>query len=133
MGLLRRRERDRPIEELVQITDEDRRYLTRLHAESAPRPDGAPEDLSAESPRLRELQDAYAALDIPATDSSRWAREAVEGFLDLRWFRGRALITWHYRELPRITRLKYWAFLRYVAERDPGGLLGRLGEDGAFG
>jgi SAM-dependent methyltransferase len=64
---------------------------------------------------------------------SRWSPERVEGFLDLRWFRGETLITWHYRELPRITRLKYYVMLRYVAERDRTGLLERLDEDGLFG
>ena len=57
----------------------------------------------------------------------------MRAFLDLRWFRGETLITWHYRELPRVTALKYFVLLRYVAERDTQGLLERLEEDGAFG
>ena len=57
----------------------------------------------------------------------------MDSFLDLRYFRGETLITWHYRELPRVTALKYFVLARYVADRDRLGLLDRLEEDGAFG
>ena len=60
-------------------------------------------------------------------------REAIEKFLDLRFFRGETLITWHYRELPRITKLKYFVFMTYVEERDKLRLLDKLEEDGAYG
>jgi hypothetical protein len=105
--------------ELVKLTDEDRRYLTTLHDDSVPLPPGAEQELLAESPRLRALRDEYASQDLPVLDSSRWSRERVEAFLDLRYFRGETLIVWHYRELPRITKLKYFIFARYVADRDP--------------
>lgn len=104
-----------------------------LHDVRSPLPPGAERELHAENPRLRELRDAYARLDLPALAESRWTRDAVEGFLDLRFFRGETLITWHYRELPRVTELKYFVLLRYVAERDDQRLLGRLEEDGGFG
>jgi hypothetical protein len=122
-----------PHPDLVRITDEDRRYLTSLYDDSAPLPEGAERDLSEDNPRLRELRDAYRELDLPVLSYSRWHGEAIESFLDLRWFRGETLITWHYRELPRISALKYFVFLRHVEERDPRGLLAKLGEDGAFG
>lgn len=122
-----------PLPELVTLTEEDRRYLTTLHDERVPLPAGADEDLRADHPRLVELRAAYAALDLPVVQGSRWAAEHVESFLDLRWFRGETLITWHYRELPRITGLKYFVLLSEVARRDELGLLRRLGEDGAFG
>jgi SAM-dependent methyltransferase len=133
---LRRLVRARSVEphpDLVRLTPEDHRYLTSFHDDSVPLPLGAGAELTQRNPRLRELRDAYARLDLPATAASRWNSSAVESFLDLRWFRGETLITWHYRELPRITALKYFVLLRYVAERDALGLLDRLEEDGLFG
>jgi SAM-dependent methyltransferase len=121
-----------PPRELVELSDEDRRYLTSLYDDSVPLPADAA-GLTSDSPRLRELREAYAALDSPVTDGSRWSRDAVEAFLDLRYFRGETLITWHYRELPRISELKYFVLARYIAGRDPNGWLEKLGEDGAFG
>lgn len=97
-----------------------------LHDTSAPQPFVLRED----DPRLVALRAAYEAVPLPA---SRWSAEARRSFLDLRWFRGETLITWHYREDERTTRLKYYAMLRDVADRDELGLLHRLGEDGAFG
>ena len=122
-----------PEEPLLVLTDEDRRYLTTLHDDSVPLPPGTAEALRPDHPALAELEARYAALDHPALAASRWSAEHVEAFLDLAHFRGETLITWHYRELPRITRLKYFVWARHVAERDPRGLLGTLGEDGAFG
>jgi SAM-dependent methyltransferase len=122
-----------PHPELVRLTAEDWRYLTSLYDDSVPLPDGAEQELSEQNPRLGTLRTSYARLDVPALAPSRWSREAVGSFLDLRYFRGETLITWHYRELPRITALKYFIFMRYVTERDSLGLLGRLEEDGAFG
>lgn len=117
----------------LELTPEDRRYLTEYYDASVPLPPGAEEELSDGNPRLRELRASYAELDLPAVKGSRWQRESIEAFLNLRYFRGETLITWHYRELPRITRLKYFVLMRYVAERDELGLLERLDEDGAFG
>jgi SAM-dependent methyltransferase len=125
--------RAEPHPDLVRLTPEDHRYLTSLYDDSGALPPGADAELSERNPRLRALREAYAALDLPVTAASRWNRSAVESFLDLRWFRGETLITWHYRELPRITALKYFVLLRYVAERDSLRLLERLDEDGAFG
>jgi SAM-dependent methyltransferase len=70
---------------------------------------------------------------VPALAASRWSEDAVRTFLDLHHFRGETLITWHYRELPRITALKFFVFASYIRERDAGGLLDRVTEDGAFG
>jgi SAM-dependent methyltransferase len=117
----------------LELTEEDRRYLTEYYDASVPLPEGAQEELTERSPRLRELREAYAALDLPASDRSRWKRESIDAFLDLRYFRGETLITWHYRELPRITKLKYFLLMRAVRERDELGLLDRLDEDAAFG
>jgi SAM-dependent methyltransferase len=107
-----------------------RRRALELHDRSVPLPPEAERELDADNPRLADLRARYAAIDLPA---SRWARQAVDGFLDLRWFRGETLFTWHYREQPEITRLKYFVYLREVERRDSLGLLRRLDEDGAFG
>lgn len=125
--------RGQPARDPLTLTPEDRRYLTEYYDASTPLPPGAEEELSDDNPRLRELRETYAGLDRPAVKDSRWQRESIEAFLNLRYFRGETLITWHYRELPRITRLKYFVLMRYVADRDELGLLNRLTEDGAFG
>jgi SAM-dependent methyltransferase len=119
--------------DLAGPTAEDRRYLTSLYDESAPLPPGAEVELSPENARLQELRRAYEALALPVCDASRWREAAVQSFLDLRYFRGESLFYWHYRELPRVTALKYFIFLRYVSERDGAGLLAKMVEDGAFG
>lgn len=132
--LLRRRPRGpQPHPDLVRLTEEDWRYITTLHDDSVPLPPGADEELAPDHARLRELREGYAALDLPVLSASRWNREAVESFLDLRYFRGETLITWHYRELPRITALKFFLFAREIQALDDRGLLASLGEDGAFG
>lgn len=137
VGRLRRlmgRQTDRELpRELIEMTPEDRRYLQNLYDDSVPLPDGAAEHLSRDNPSLGELRRAYGELALPVLSPSRWTDSAVDSFLDLRWFRGETLFYWHYRELPRITALKYFVWLRYVQQRDPDGLLERLDEDGAFG
>jgi len=122
-----------PHPDLIRLTPEDHRYLTTLHDDSVPLPPSALEELTEDNPRLRSLREGYSKLDLPVCQPSRWTRHAVEDFLDLRYFRGETMITWHYRELPRITALKYFVFTRYILEKDPERLLYKLGEDGAFG
>jgi hypothetical protein len=129
----RRRGRVEMHPELVSLSPEDHRFLTSLYDESVPLPPGAERELRSSNPRLKELRAAYEGLDLPVTVASRWNDSAVESFLDLRFFRGDTLITWHYRELPKVTSLKYFVLMRHVAERDELGLLDRLEEDGAFG
>lgn len=133
--LARRRRRGRvdPHPDIVRLTPEDHRYLSSLYDDSVPLPDGAERELRQGNPQLRELRATYDTLDLPVTVASRWNESAVESFLDLRFFRGETLITWHYRELPKVTALKYFVLMRYVRERDRLGLLDKLEEDGAFG
>lgn len=119
--------------DLAGPTLEDRHYLTSLYDDSAPLPPGAARELSSTNPRLRELRRGYEALALPVSDASRWRDAAVRSFLDLRYFRGETLFYWHYRELPRVTELKYFVFLRYVSERDESELLAKMSEDGSFG
>jgi SAM-dependent methyltransferase len=133
IGRLARRNGDGTLAELLQLSDEDRRSLSRLYDDSVPLPAGAEAELTPSNPRLRELRQAYERFDAPVTTVSRWHAGAVESFLDLRHFRGETLFVWHYRELPRVTELKYFVLAGYVRERDGLGLLDRLEEDGAFG
>lgn len=90
------------------------------------------DDLRHDHPRLRELVDAYAALDWPVTQHSRWAVDPFE-HLDLRRFRGDTGYVWSYRDQPQVTELRYFTYLRAVEERDHLGLLDTLVEDGLFG
>jgi putative sugar O-methyltransferase len=117
--------------ELV-IRDADERYLTAPYDASVPLPASAAA-LSSANPRLIELRRRYARLELPPLKASRWNPDAVDGFLDHRYFRGDSLITWHYRELLRATTLKYFIYAEYVRGRDDQALLDRLTEDGAFG
>jgi SAM-dependent methyltransferase len=130
--LVSRPEAPGPPAELVTITSEDRQYLTKLYQDTVPLPAQA-EELRPDHPELVELRSAYEALDLPVLARSRWHNRAVDSFLDLRWFRGETLFVWHYRELPRISQLKYYVYLRSVQDRDHLGLLERLREDGMFG
>jgi len=130
LGRARRGARSEP----ASVTDADRRYLSALHDETTPLPPGAEHELRPDNPKLSRLRAAYADERFaPVSAASRWNPRAVSSFLDLRYFRGETLITWHYRELPRISALKYFVMLRYVRDRDRLKLLDRLGEDGAFG
>lgn len=104
-----------------------------LHDTSVPLPPGAAQELRDDHPRLRELRAAYTALDLPVRAASRWTADRVGRFLDLRFFRGETLITWHYREGPAETARKYRMLHEYVRARDALGLLERLEEDGLFG
>jgi hypothetical protein len=117
--------------ELV-LTEADEFYLTTRHDTSQPLPTTA-DALTASNPRLVALKRAYAELDLPPLQASRWTQSAVDADLDYRYFRGDTLITWHYRELLRATQLKYFIYARCVQDRDNCGLLKRLEEDGAFG
>jgi SAM-dependent methyltransferase len=122
-----------PLEQLTTITEEDRRYLTSYYDDRVPLPAQADAELLPDNPQLAELRDAYSTLDLPVISRSRWDEQAIDSFLDLRWFRGETLFVWHYRELPRISRLKYFVFARHVRDHDELGLLDRLEEDGRFG
>src|SRR5579859_8114425 len=130
--LVSRPEPPGPPPELVTITAEDREYLTKLYQDTVPLPAEA-QELVSDHPDLIELRGAYEALDLPVVLRSRWHEGAVDTFLDLRWFRGETLFVWHYREIPRISRLKYYVFARDIRDRDHLGLLDRLEEDGMFG
>jgi hypothetical protein len=116
-----------------ELSGEDGRRLRQPFDDQLPLPDGAAELLSANNPRLLALRRAYATLDLPSLQHSQWGPGNVDVFVDLRYFRGDTMITWHYRELPRATRLKLFIYLSYIQGRDDRGLLELLQEDGLFG
>lgn len=96
-------------------------------------PPGAADRLRPDHPRLRELCDAYGALDWPVVTHSRWRPDFYEHWLDLRYFRGDNAYIWHYRDGEELSRLRFFVYLTYVEGLDGGDLLSRLEEDGAFG
>ncbi len=100
---------------------------------TVPLPPGAEVDLREDNPRLIELREAYEALQWPVVRHSRWSREGLEGWLDLRWFRGETHYIYNYRDTPRFTDFRYFIYQQYIEQLDSAGLLGRLEEDGAFG
>lgn len=116
-----------------ELSGDDDTRLRIPYDDREPLPAGTTERLRPDHPRLVELRRAYAALELPAVQHSQWDPSNVDGFLDLSYFRGDTMIQWHYRELPRATRLKLFIYLTYVEERDDQNLLNRLEEDGRFG
>lgn len=116
------------------LTDEERHYLNSAYDSRTPLPASAVSELRHDNPRLRELQSRYAALDLAAGQHMQWGSRATE-FINrnMRYFRGDSPYVWHYRELPRLTRLKYFIYLKYVQGRDSKGFLSVVQEDGAFG
>lgn len=121
-----------PIHPELVLRPEDERYLSAVYDDRTPLPSSAAA-LTPSNPRLQDLRRRYHGLDLPPLRASRWNPDAIDGFLDHRYFRGDTLITWHYRELVRATRMKYFVYATYVREHDENGLLTRLHEDGAFG
>lgn len=117
----------------LEITDEERRFLSVRYDERVALPAGAAEYLTTDNPRLADLRRAYARLRVPAVEHSQWDPENVSGYLDLQYFRGDSMIQWHYRELPRATRLKMFIYLSHVESVDEDRFLARLSEDGLFG
>lgn len=133
MRTKRRHTPSSPVGAPFELTDEERRYLTSQYDDRIPLPAGGLDYLRPDNPRLLELRRAYDALDIPAVEHSQWRPSNVSGYLDLRYFRGDSMIQWHYRELPRATRLKLFVYLTYLEEGDDEGFLQTLVEDGLFG
>lgn len=115
------------------LTELDRRYLMSRYDDRQPLPPGARDCLRPDNPRLRELQQEYSSFDSPAVEHSQWNAANVAGYLDLQYFRGDSMIQWHYRELPRATRLKLYVYLTYLERDDDENLFSLLGEDGLFG
>lgn len=116
---------------VARITAEEQRYLRALYPPT-PAQSGA-DGLRPDDPELIDLRQRYESFDQAFHHSWRWGKQSVAQRVDLRRFRGDTLYVWHYRERPRHTRLKFYAYLRYVLDIDSARLLDRLEEDGAFG
>jgi hypothetical protein len=100
---------------------------------SLPLPAGAYDFLCPDNPQLVNLRATYDRLGWPASMHSRWESTNFVHWLDLRYFRGDNAYVWHYRESPRVSRLKFFTFLQYAMKNDHLHLLDQLDEDGAFG
>jgi putative sugar O-methyltransferase len=98
-----------------------------------PLPAGAEDELRADNPRLRELEEAYDALDIPATAHTQWRSSFLKRNLSMAWFRGDNAYVWQFRQLRTAANARMYLQLLDVESRDRLGLLTRLGEDGLFG
>jgi hypothetical protein len=91
-------------------------------------PQGAVEALSADNPRLRELEAAYK--EHPAFDLSVWSRSRLRDQIDMKYFRGDTAYVWQARGT---TELSYRLSYEVAKETDELGLFDILGEDGSFG
>ncbi|MDQ3803505.1 MAG: putative sugar O-methyltransferase [Acidobacteriota bacterium] len=94
-------------------------------------PEGAPEYLRPDNPRLVELQRRYKALGHPAAASSQWSDAFVSTDIDLRYFRGDNAYVYQFRGSN--TELHFILTAYYTKTIDALGLLDRLSEDDLFG
>lgn len=119
---------------LLGLSEVERRYLTAEYDDRTPLPPDADTELTRDNPRLHDLRRRYAALNLPVCRHVQWGESLLEHVnRNLSYFRGDSPYVWNYREMPRVTRLKYFVFLNYVSGKDNRGLLSQLEEDGAFG
>lgn len=132
--LREQRKASRLIKQLTEVTDADRRYMTSAYDAAVPLPAGAAAYLVPDNPKLEALRALYASLDLPSSVHHQWGG-ALTSFIGryLSYFRGDTPYVWNYRELPKVTRLKYFIFLQYIRSIDSGQWLSKLEEDGAFG
>jgi len=96
-----------------------------------PLPKGAKAYLSSSNPRLREIQDRYRALNIPATAHSVWNAKYLEEELDIANFRADNAYVWQERGIN--LELSYLLTACYVRSIDSMGLWNIFKEDGLFG
>jgi putative sugar O-methyltransferase len=103
------------------------------HDGQSPLPAGAEQALRSDHPRLLELRQRYATLDLPMRAPGLWGKEYLGRELDLRYFRGDNAYVWQLRNVRAQARLKYYLYCRYIRDLDHHDLLQTLQEDGAFG
>ncbi len=115
------------------LDSRERRMLTASYDDSVTLPDGAEIDLADDHPQLLALREAYAEAAPALRIHTQWDDRRLRARLNRRYFRGDNVYVWDLRELPRATTLKYFIFAQYLRGIDRHGLIGRLGEDGAFG
>lgn len=94
-------------------------------------PEGARKYLRPDHPRLIELQQRYARVDPRATRPQIWTDQRLSAE-DLLYFRGDNAFVWQVRGLNG-NELSYALCYYALKAADQDGLLGRLGEDDAFG
>lgn len=94
-----------------------------------PLPPGAKAYLRADNPRLQDLRRRYQGH--PAAAHTQWRQDYVDGNVDLHRFRGDNAFVWQVRA--GISESQYLLTAYHARDVDALGLLGRLGEDGAFG
>jgi hypothetical protein len=119
--------------DIHRIPTSDTRYGKASHDTARALPRGAQAILRRTHPRLQELRAAYAAVDLPMAQRTRWDSDYLDRELDLTGFRGDNAFLWQFRNLGAEARLKYYFYLRDLASRDQRRLIETLGEDGAFG
>lgn len=118
--------------DVVRLPPHDPRLARAAYDASRPLPPAAAE-LRPDHPRLEDLRRRYAAAALPMAQRTMWGGDYLARELDLRHFRGDNAYLWQLRHTRGDERTKYYVYLRDLATRDPHRLLGRLGEDGAFG
>ncbi|GAB2779440.1 hypothetical protein GCM10027020_36160 [Nocardioides salsibiostraticola] len=119
--------------DVKRIDDEGRRYVQVSYNDELPLPDNAESTLRSDNPELIGLEQAYAALDIPATAHSQWRAGFLKKSLSMAWFRGDNAYVWQFRQLRTAARARMYLQLLDVEGRDTLGLLRRLPEDALFG
>ena len=97
--------------------------------EPVPLPPGADATLRFDNPRVLELERRYRGH--PAAARSEWSDAYIAAQVPLPYFRGDSAYVWQLRE--RHDEASYALTTLYARQHDRLGLLGRLGEDGAFG
>ncbi|MBV8062342.1 MAG: putative sugar O-methyltransferase [Nevskia sp.] len=115
------------------LSDDEWQYLEQLVDDRVPVPAGIEQRLRQDHPRLREIEQRYERLDIPARVHSRWSSSIIRDWVTPSHFRGDTPWVWHYRERRSTTALKYFVYLNDVEKHDRLGLLKTLQEDGQFG
>lgn len=120
------------------MTEADRRQLLLENQE----PPVAGSIFGQALPRLQELRERYAKVQLPIASHSVWrsrgrTKDTADvgwGTVDVRKFRSNSAYIFSYlRNDPFVSRLVYFIFADYVRRKDPAGLMGRLSEDGSFG
>ena len=136
-GLSRLREKfltDAYAKSVLKLSEDDKQAIRQFYDDSVPLPADAGERLRWDHPELVALRERYAALGWPVCSHVQWGTGSQDWIRKtFQYFRGETPYVWQYRELPKITRLKFFVFLRYVLTQDHAGLIEKLGEDGAFG
>ena len=118
---------------VTRMDDKSRRYVSVTHNTDVPLPAGAEQTLNTNNPALVALQNAYDAMNSPATTHTQWNSGFLKKNLSLAWFRGDNAYVWQFRQLRSAAEARIYLALIDVESRDRLGLLKTLTEDGRFG